>query len=157
MQRKNKSSLYAVQPFTLHTKVSKMERREDSRVRIGGEVFVTREESKRKIGRVIDISRGGLAFYYLETESMPDTFTGELGIWLQEKNLFLPDISARTISDIEVKYNNPMQQIPLRRRSVQFRNLPFEQAEQLYAAFRPIPSSVCGNGNVKGLSHFYPM
>lgn len=144
--------------YTEQTKVSKMERREDSRVKIRGEVFVTRKQSKRKIGRVIDISRGGLAFFYLDTESMPETFSGELGIWLQEKNLFLPDVTARTISDIEIQYNNPMQQIPLRRRSVQFCSLPFEQAEQLYAAFRTTPSAIHYDKNEsKGFSHFYPI
>ena len=143
--------------YSLHTKVSKMERREDSRFKIRGEVFVTRKQSKRKIGRIIDISRGGLAFYYLDTEAMPDTPPGELGIWLQEKNVFLPDVTARTISDIEVQYKNPMQQIPMRRRSVQFCNLPFEQAEQLYAAFRTTPSTLCSNVDPKMRSHFYPL
>ncbi len=111
-----------------------MERREDRRIKMTRDSFVTSKHSKKKFGRIIDISRGGLAFYYLNTASLPSNYSIEFGIWLQEQNLFLPNIIANTVSDTEVEYHNPYKQIPLRRRSVQFCNLSFDQTEQLHSA-----------------------
>ncbi|MFH2064359.1 MAG: hypothetical protein ABIK15_04045 [Pseudomonadota bacterium] len=112
-----------------------MERREDCRVKVSSNSFVINPYSKKKIGQIADISRGGLSFYYINPASIPSNFSMELGIWFQEQDLFLPDIVADTVSDIEVEYGNPFQQIPLRRRGVRFRNLSYNRNEQLYSAY----------------------
>ncbi|MFH2064811.1 MAG: PilZ domain-containing protein [Pseudomonadota bacterium] len=131
-----------------------MERREDSRIKITGDSFVTRHHSQEKFGRIIDISRGGLAFYYLDTTSIPGNFSIELGIWLQEQDLFLPDVIANTVSDREVAYKNPYKQIPLRRRGVRFCNLSFDQTEQLHFACRKI---LPDNPYEQKQNHFHPL
>jgi hypothetical protein len=112
-----------------------MERREDCRIKVHQNSFVTHSYAKKKIGQIADISRGGLSFYYINPASIPSNFSMELGIWFQDQDLFLPDIIADTVSDIEVEYGNPFQQIPLRRRSVRFCNLSFNQNEQLYSTY----------------------
>lgn len=128
--------------FQFESKVVPMERRKDSRIKISGNSFVTRKHSEKKIGRIIDISGGGLAFHYLNSASIPGNFSFEIGIWFQEKKLFMPNIRANiranTVSDIQVAYENPFMQIPLRRRSVQFCGLSLDQNQQLHSACGPI-------------------
>jgi len=112
-----------------------MERRKENRIKIKGGGFITDGNSSKKIGRIVNISRGGLAFHYLDTTFMPEDFSCKVGVLLKEQNLFLPDILTNTISDFQVQYRTPFKNIPLRRRGIQFCSLSPWQYSQIHSAY----------------------
>jgi c-di-GMP-binding flagellar brake protein YcgR len=142
-------------PF-MENKVTEMERRADHRIKITEDSFVTERHSEKKLGRIIDISRGGLAFSYRSTLSMPGICLMEFNIWLQDQNLFLPNVVADTISDIQVEYRDDLNHIQLRRRSVRFCNLSFDQMQQIHSACSRCFAHKSFKQEQAGF-HFHPM
>jgi c-di-GMP-binding flagellar brake protein YcgR len=112
-----------------------MERRKEIRIKIKSSGFITGGDSTKKIGRIVDISHGGLGFHYLETTFIPEEFSYMIGIQMKAQNLFLPDILANTISDFQVQYKTPFKHMPLRRRGIQFCRLSPWQYSQIHSAY----------------------
>ena len=84
----------------------------------------------RKLGQILDISRGGLAFTYIGEEKGSlkdmnlDIFTSGLGF--NSKN-----IAFKTISDFEIEEKNEFSSIKMRRCGVEFRKLNSDQSSQI--------------------------
>lgn len=107
-----------------------IERRRTRRLKVKNDTFVIHDGTQDMLGQVVDIGEGGLAFHYIGEPVRPP------GIWklnIRPKNsaMALENFNARTISDIEINYANPISQIPLRRCGVKFGLLSPVQIKQL--------------------------
>ena len=114
------------------------ERRQSKRIKIKDDAFVTRNTAKDKLGRIIDISSGGLAYHYISSTGLPEVFE-KIGIWAVLDDVHLNDIHIQTVSDKEVEYDNPFHQIMLRRCGIQFEAMTDKQKDQLKSMIQSIP------------------
>ncbi len=82
-----------------------------------------------KLGRILDISKGGLEIRYFQDEEWPDTFSA-ISILMASEQICLNDIPIKTIDDLEVDglVANPIEN---RRRIMQFGDMTAEQQEYL--------------------------
>ncbi len=83
-----------------------------------------------KIGRIVDISMGGVAFHHNGGKE-PSSGSHKLDIILSERDFYLGDVSYRTISDLEIPDKAPSRSIAMRRGSLEFRKLTHNQKSRL--------------------------
>ena len=83
-----------------------------------------------KIARIVDISHGGMAFYYADRSEWPKN-TCQNGTLNYGNESFTLDLPIETISDIEMPNNYSDGSMTVRRRSVRFAQLTEAQKEQL--------------------------
>ncbi len=78
------------------------------------------------MGKIIDISEGGLAFRYINTE---DKTSGpcELDIFLSDGNFYLNKVPFKNISDVEMDNVPSLASIRMRRCGLQFGDLTPDQ------------------------------
>jgi c-di-GMP-binding flagellar brake protein YcgR len=76
----------------------------------------------RLLGQMIDISLGGLAFRYIESEEQPDQSV-ELIILVAHHSFRLDKVPFNTVCDHEIVDHIAFSSIKMRRRSVEFGNL----------------------------------
>jgi len=106
------------------------ERRENKRCRIKGLGFVVmKSDSTEQHGLITDVSKDGLSCRYLEDKEMPLSQTS-LDIYYQNKRL-LTDVPNTTIADFVIPTTESHSLQPMRRRNIQFDNLPANQMTQL--------------------------
>ncbi len=103
------------------------ERREHKRHQLKDHSFVA-NVNRNKIGKIINISMGGFALRYIDTEKWPDN-SFKSGIVLSE-NFYMENIPLRTISDSLIDKGLPSS-ITERRRHIQFGELTPGQMSQL--------------------------
>lgn len=104
----------------------KTNRREHPRFSPKGCIFV----ADQKIGRIVNISNGGMAFYYADREAWPQTVAQTGTLQCQNEHAIL-NLPMETISDIELPNNYAEGAITVRRRSVRFGQLTTPQREQI--------------------------
>ena len=90
---------------------------------------VMRSDKTEQHGLIIDVSKGGLSCQYLGDKEMPVSQTS-LDIYYQYKRL-LSDIPNTTIDDFVMPVTKSSNLMPMRRRNIQFGNLPANQITQL--------------------------
>ncbi|MDH3360184.1 MAG: PilZ domain-containing protein [Desulfobulbaceae bacterium] len=83
-----------------------------------------------KIARIVDISHGGMSFYYADREAWPKNACQQGTLKYREKS-FAIDLPIETVSDIEMPNNYTNGSMTVRRRSVRFGELTETQIEQL--------------------------
>jgi hypothetical protein len=106
------------------------ERRKFRRLQAKEDTFALLRGQVSKLGRVIDISNGGLAFRYVSIgEHLKSTF--ELDLVSPKDNLRLNGLPVKVVSNFETQSKTPSRQIRLRRVGVQFRELTQYQMSQL--------------------------
>ena len=106
-----------------------VERRRDGRFQVPKGVFVeVRRPHHSKLGEIIDISMGGLAFHYVGSQEANESY---LAIFLTETNFHLDEVPIRTVLDLETADRLPSTSITVRRCGVQFVNLTDEQRSQI--------------------------
>jgi hypothetical protein len=106
------------------------ERRENKRCQIKGLAFVVmKSDSAEQHGLITDVSKDGLSCRYLEDKEMPVT-QASLDIYYQNKRL-LTDVPNTTIADFVIPTTESNSLQPMRRRNIQFDNLPAKQMTQL--------------------------
>jgi c-di-GMP-binding flagellar brake protein YcgR len=107
-----------------------VERRRDGRFQVPDGVFVeVRRPSHSKLGEIINISMGGVAFRYLATKK-PSNGSYKLDIFFDEGRFRLNDIFLQTVTDFKT-HKIPYTSITMRRSSVQFKRLSHHQSSQL--------------------------
>ncbi|MDH4318072.1 MAG: PilZ domain-containing protein [Desulfobulbaceae bacterium] len=75
------------------------------------------------LGQVLDISRGGMSFIYnYETARINDLFL-DLNLMFKDRNVEVPALLCKTISDVELRDGSPEDDGRTRRCSVQFSTL----------------------------------
>lgn len=105
-----------------------VERRRHTRFQVPKSAFVGFGPYDAKVGQVIDVSTGGLAFRYVGTE---EPSNGELSIFLAERDFYVGQIPFRTVSDFETAGRTPSTSVALRRSGVRFGKLTDHQTSQL--------------------------
>lgn len=106
-----------------------VERRKHERFKISIGVFVAFKPHDTRLGEIIDISMGGLAFRYLATKE-PSNGSSKLRIFLTEGDSYVNEVLFETITDFGT-YEIPFTSLTMRRSGVRFGNLTQEQMSQL--------------------------
>jgi len=108
----------------------KVERRRDRRFQVPKRVFVeVRRPHHSKLGEIINISMGGVAFRYLAAKE-PSNGSHKLNIFFDEGGFRLNDILLETVTDFGT-HKIPYTYITMRRSGVQFSSLTHHQISQL--------------------------
>lgn len=106
-----------------------IERRKHKRFRVSDGSFAVLGPTGGKIGRIIDMSMGGLGFSYIGGEEQDDT-SYELSILLAEDSFHLTKIPFRTVWDMEAN-EVPFSSLSMRRCGVEFGDLTNTQVSNM--------------------------
>jgi hypothetical protein len=106
------------------------ERRKYIRFRAKDGALIELRSLRGRLGEIIDISKGGLAFRYIDIGDRPKG-SFELDIFLKETGFRLEKVPAKTISDLETKKYFPYSTTKTRRQGVQFGKLRRQQISKL--------------------------
>ncbi len=80
------------------------ERREEERFRPKKRTFVVFKPQFLKLGKVLDISAGGLCFQYLAKEDqLKDAPAIQADIFMSDNGYYLPDVSCKQVWDTEAE------------------------------------------------------
>ena len=106
------------------------DKRGDNRFRIQEYAYAVLRPSSKKVGQIVDISRGGLSFRYPDTgEEHIESF--ELDIFLVGDDFYLDKIPFRTVSERDMDIELPDQSLTMKQCGVKFDALTIEQIERL--------------------------
>ena len=108
----------------------KAERRKYTRFRTRNGALIEVRSHHGKLGEIIDISKGGLAFRYIDIGDRPKG-SFELDIFLKESGFRLEKVPATTISDFQATKYFPFSSTKTRRQGVEFGELTQKQISQL--------------------------
>jgi hypothetical protein len=106
-----------------------VERRKHERFEIWDEAFVLLGPDSTKLGRIIDIGMGGLAFSHVG-RARPPSALFELDLFLVDSDYYLEKMPYEIISDIKTQ-NSRFDSIAMRRCGVRFGDLTHSQIAQL--------------------------
>jgi hypothetical protein len=107
-----------------------VERRSHQRFQVPKGVFVeVRRPHHSKLGEIINISMGGVAFRYLAAKE-PSNGSDKLNIFFDEGGFRLNDILLETVTDLRT-HKIPYTYVTMRRSGVQFSSLTHHQISQL--------------------------
>lgn len=107
-----------------------IERRFHERFRVQQGVYALLKNGSSKLGQIKDISKGGLAFKYINHgEQLHDP--AEVDIFLSGYGFFLKGIPCKRISDIHVENYVPFSTFEMRKLSIQFGTLNDNQMANL--------------------------
>ena len=110
------------------------DKRKDKRFLIGDEVIVALRNRSSRVGRVKDISMGGLSFEHIYDEDLEgDPSKSDVSLWVDTYSM--ADIPCRVVYDIPIseppQYDHLSIHFRTRRCGVQFGNLTENQETQL--------------------------
>lgn len=106
-----------------------IERRRSKRYKAAEGAYAAISPSSHKLGQIIDISMGGLAFKYIDTNNngTTDQSDSEESIFLSSMGFYVGNLPFKTISDNEVTNTPSFSSMKVRQRHVQFTDLSFKQ------------------------------
>jgi hypothetical protein len=107
-----------------------VERRKYTRFRTRSGALIELRSQRGKLGEIIDISKGGLAFRYIDIGDRPKG-SFELDIFLKGTGFRLEKVPAKTISDSRTTKYFPFSSTKTRRQGVEFGELTQKQISQL--------------------------
>ena len=112
----------------------KEDKRKDKRFLVGEEVIVALRNSSSRVGRVKDISMGGLSFEHIYDEDLGgDLSKSDVSLWVD--NYSMADIPCKVVYDIPIseppEYDYLTVHFRTRRCGVQFEKLTENQETQL--------------------------
>ncbi len=107
-----------------------VEQRKQTRFLVREGAFAVLRDNMSKLGQIIDIAKGGLAFRYLAIGN-PTNGSFRLDIFLAENGFYLGNLPFKIISDIEIDHEIPFSSLTVRRLGVQFGDLSDKQTSQL--------------------------
>ena len=105
------------------------ERRKHPRFKSRDGAFAVLQNRETRLGRVVDVSLGGLAFHYVDGEGPNPVATGMLDIFTVGSSVELRRLPVRTLSDIPL--GDPAGEAGVRRCGVAFLMLAPAQRETL--------------------------
>ncbi|MBW1743056.1 MAG: PilZ domain-containing protein [Deltaproteobacteria bacterium] len=105
------------------------EQRKHSRLQARDGAFVLLGPDSTKLGRIIDISIGGLAFSHM-ARTRPSEDLVELDLFLIDTDYYLSEVPFLTVWDVKT-HENPFSSITMRRCGVQFGDLNSSQRTEL--------------------------
>jgi hypothetical protein len=94
------------------------------------ETYIALVNDSIKVGQIINISNGGIAFSYI---SKGTQLTGwhKINIFLSSKRFYLKDVPFKAISDFYLDSKTPFSTVLMKQCSGQFGELAREQKSQL--------------------------
>jgi hypothetical protein len=105
------------------------EHRKHKRFQVPGGVFVGFGPRANKVGQMVDVSMGGLAYRYVGCEDSCDA--SHLDIFVTDNDFYLGAVPFRTVCDYQVVDRVTTGPMTMRRCGVQFRKLSRKQNAQL--------------------------
>jgi hypothetical protein len=114
----------------LMSRIEVVERRKHKRFRAEDGAYAAVRPQYDKIGQIIDVSRGGLSFRYLVSDSYGEA-SSELDIFLIGDDFHLDKLPFKTVSDQEIPERLSLGSRSMRRCAVQFGKLTQVQALKL--------------------------
>ncbi|MBU0988524.1 MAG: hypothetical protein KKH68_14835 [Proteobacteria bacterium] len=108
-----------------------VDRRRHKRFKAREGAFAVPKSDANKLGRIKNVSQGGLAFQYTAREDYFEGFT-EMDIFLSDDRFYMQQVPVRTILDFEVDNKTPLNSLRLRQRNIQFGDMIPIQKFQLY-------------------------
>lgn len=110
------------------------DKRKDDRFLVGDKVIVALRNKSSRVGRVRDISMGGLSFEHIHDEDLePDPSKRDISLWVN--SFSMADIPCRVVYDIPLseppEYDYLSLHFKTRRCGVQFEVLTENQRAQL--------------------------
>ena len=108
-----------------------LERRAHKRYPVEDGAYAALKGEVNKLGQIMDISKGGLSFRYIDIGDRPkDTF--EIDIYVESNDGFsLESLPTRSMSDCEILNKVPFSSLVMRRHSVRFEHLSKNHLAQL--------------------------
>jgi len=106
------------------------ERRKDKRFKLKSSAFAIMNHSPKRIGKITDISKSGLALRYSKHGEGSNELN-ELYIFKSDFSFCIDDIKAKTISDVEIIGKTLIGSKEMRRCGIQFEDLSNNQISQL--------------------------
>ena len=107
-----------------------IEKRKDNRFKARENIYVALVIDSTKVGQIMNISSGGLAFSYIG-ESVPIVDWYKMDIFLGRSRFYLKEIPFKIVSDFSIENKNPFSTVLMRQCSGQFGPLTQEQKSQL--------------------------
>jgi hypothetical protein len=107
-----------------------LERRKHKRFLVQEGAFVELRDHRGKIGEIIDVSKGGLAFRYIDIGDRPKESL-ELDIFLKHAGFRVENLPAETVSDVEITKTIHQSITIMRRHGVKFGKLTKSQKSRL--------------------------
>jgi len=106
-----------------------IERRKNKRYKAVEGAYAAISPNSHKLGQIIDVSMGGLAFKYIDTseDDIQNEHLPEETIFLSSMGYYVGDLPFKTISDYEVTNAPSFSSMKVRKRHVQFTDLSFKQ------------------------------
>ena len=106
-----------------------IERRKNRRYKAVEGAYAAVSPNSHKLGQIIDLSMGGLAFKYIDTssEDLKDETNPEETIFLSSMGYYVGDLPFKTIADYEITNAPSFSSMKVRKRHLQFTDLSFKQ------------------------------
>ncbi|MBF0234469.1 MAG: PilZ domain-containing protein [Desulfamplus sp.] len=106
------------------------ERRRHERYKACDGSFAAVSANSFKLGQIINISRGGLAFQYIDTH-IDSLEKEENRIFLSSKEYYVRGIPFKPVSDLAIPNENPYSNLTMRQCAIQFESMTMEQMIKL--------------------------
>jgi hypothetical protein len=103
--------------------------RKHKRFQVPPGVFVGFGPHVNKVGQMIDLSLGGLAFRYIGSKESQNG--SHLDIFMADNDFYLGSIPFKTVSDFEIVQTTPSSSMTMRRSGVRFGKLTSKQRSEL--------------------------
>lgn len=107
-----------------------VERRKNKRYKANEGAYAAISPHSSKLGQIIDISMGGLAFKYIDTHNEGDSAESsvpEESIFLSSMGYYVGDLPFETVSDYEITNAPSFSSMKIRKRHIRFTDLSFKQ------------------------------
>jgi hypothetical protein len=106
-----------------------VDRRKHKRFEVPIGAFIVLGPHSSKVGRIIDISMGGIAFRHVDKEE-PSNRLNQVDLFHIDSDFCLKNLPCETVSELET-YESPFGSFIIREYAVQFRDLTPHQLSQL--------------------------
>ena len=106
------------------------ERRKFIRYKVNKDAFAVIRTGDNKLGRICDVSKGGLSFEYI-TKGEPSKGLTELDIFTTENDFYLKLLPVQVIMDSTVESEHVFSSLEMRRLGVQFGEMTPNQMSKL--------------------------
>jgi hypothetical protein len=132
--RQTKGTVICLSSLIQRLNEMETEKRKDKRVLVGDEVIVALRNKSSRVGRVKDISIGGLSFEHIYDEDLErEPSKRDLSLWVNNFSMF--NLPCRVVYDIPIseppEYDILTIHFKTRRCGVQFETLTEHQRAQL--------------------------
>jgi len=103
------------------------ERRVYKRYNASDGAFAAISPNSFKLGQILNISRGGLAFQYIETSRSNTYNIEEKNVFLSSKGYYVRSIPFKIVTDRPIPNDTPCSTIMMRQCSIEFGEMSFDQ------------------------------